>query len=139
MIRKTNNISTRQPLFKATINSSRKIELSEDLLSIIKNELNVKTVETINLGVSNKDIGVSNSNLSVVLDTNITPELKDEGDSRDLIRQIQSLRKENQLDLKDKIKIFAPDWPTTFEKEILLKTLGQNIEKSDILRIEKIS
>jgi len=131
MIRKTNNLSTRQPLAKATINSPKKIELSNDLLAIIKNELNVKIVETTNLGVSD--------NLSVVLDTNITPELKAEGDSRDLIRQIQSLRKENQLDLKDKINIFAPDWPTTFEKEILSKTLGQNIEKSDILRIEKIS
>jgi isoleucyl-tRNA synthetase len=129
MFRKINNLSTRQPLSKATIDSSQKLDLDSNLLNIIKNELNIKTVK-INLG---KD------NLVVTLDTNITPELKAEGDSRDLIRQIQSLRKENQLDLKDKIKIFAPSWPSKFEKEILQKTLGASIEKSEELKIEKIS
>jgi len=129
MVRKTNNISTRQPLSKITIDSSQKINLDDNLLFIIKNELNIKNAEII----------LGKNNLNVTLDTNITPELKAEGDARDLIRQIQSLRKENQLDLKDKIKIFAPNWPTNFEKEILSKTLGQNIEKSDNLKIEKIS
>ncbi|HPT65976.1 MAG TPA: isoleucine--tRNA ligase [Candidatus Woesebacteria bacterium] len=129
MVRKTNNISTRQPLLKAIINNSQKINLSPELIEVVKNELNVKDIETI----------LSNDNLTVSLDTNITPELKAEGDARDLIRQIQSLRKENQLDLKDKIKIFAPDWPAKFEKEILSKTLGQSITKSENIKIEKIS
>ena len=129
MIRKTNNISTRQPLSKAIISNSQKIDLNSDLIEIIKNELNVKNVE----------INLSKENLLVVLDMNITPELKAEGDARDLIRQIQSLRKENQLNLKDKIKIFAPDWPISFEKEILSKTLGTSIAKSDNIKIEKIS
>ncbi|MEI8067832.1 MAG: isoleucine--tRNA ligase [Candidatus Shapirobacteria bacterium] len=129
MIRKTNSLSTRQPLSKATIDSSQKINLDENLLAIIKNELNVKNVEII----------LSKNNLTVSLDTQLTPELEAEGDSRDLIRQIQSLRKEANLDLKDKIKIFAPQWPASFEKEILSKTVGSSIEKSDSLRIEKIS
>jgi len=129
MIRKTNNLSTRQPLSKASINNSQKIDLEHNLIKIIKNELNVKEVE----------INLSKDNLSVVLDTNITQELKAEGEARDLIRQIQSLRKENQLDLKNKIKIFAPNWPINFEKEILSKTLGISIEKSDNIKIEKIS
>ena len=129
MIRKTNNISTRQPLSKAIINNSQKIDLNSDLVEIIKNELNVKNVE----------INLSKDNLSVSLDTNITPELKAEGDARTLIRDIQSLRKEANLDLKDKIKIFAPEWPVNFEKEILSKTLGLSIEKSDNIKIEKIS
>lgn len=129
MVRKTNNISTRQPLSKVTVNSSQKINFDEKLLAIIKNELNVK----------NSEIILSKENLIVTLDTNITPKLKAEGDARNLIRDIQSLRKENNLDLKDKIKIFAPNWPTDFEKEILTKTLGQTIEKSDNLRVEKIS
>ena len=125
MIRKTNNLSTRQPLSKATINNSQKIDLNSDLIDIIKNELNVKNI----------DIKSSKENLSVNLDTNITLELKAEGDARDLIRQIQSLRKENNLDLKDKIKIFAPNWPINFEKEILSKTLGVSIEKSENVQI----
>ncbi|MDP4009886.1 MAG: DUF5915 domain-containing protein, partial [Candidatus Shapirobacteria bacterium] len=74
----------------------------------------------------------------VSLDLNLTPNLIAEGEMRDLIRQIQSLRKENKLDLKDKIKVFSPSWPKLFESEILSKTLAASIEKSDTLKIEKI-
>lgn len=129
MIRKTQNISTRQPLSKLTISTNQKLDLSEKLIEIIKGEINIKTVEVIK----------SSDNLSVSLDTNITPELKAEGESRDLIRSIQSLRKEANLNLKDKIIIFAPNWPSQFEKEILSKTLGQSIKQSDSLKIEKIN
>lgn len=129
MIRKTQNISTRQPLSKLTISTNQKLDLSEKLIEIVKSEINIKTVEIIK----------SSDSLSVSLDTNITPELKAEGDSRDLIRSIQSLRKEANLDLKDKIIIFAPNWPSQFEKEILSKTLGQSIKQSDSLKIEKIN
>jgi isoleucyl-tRNA synthetase len=125
MIRKTNNISTRQPLSKAYIGTNKKINLNQELKDIIKNELNVKEI----------DISESKLDLSVTLALEITPELKAEGDARDLIRQIQNLRKENQLDLKDKIKIFAPTWPADFEKEILTKTLGVSIEKSENVTI----
>ena len=128
MIRKKEQISTRQPLAKLTISSSQKINLSDDLLDIIKTEINVKNIEVI----------PSKDNLVVTLDTNITPELKEEGDSRDLIRQVQSLRKEASLDLKDKINIFAPKWSAKFEEEIRTKTLAESITKSDQLKIEKI-
>lgn len=129
MIRKTQSISTRQPLSKLTISTNQKLDLSEKLLEIIKNELNIKKVE----------IKKSSENLLVNLDTKITPELKSEGSARDLIRSIQNLRREANLNLKDKIKIFAPDWPSKFEKEILKKTLGQSISKSESLKIEKIN
>jgi isoleucyl-tRNA synthetase len=129
MIRKTNQISTRQPLAKLTISTNQKLDLNDNLLEIIKNEINIKKIV----------ITKSNENLVITLDTNLTPELKAEGDARDLIRQIQSLRKEANLDLKDKIKVFAPIWPKSFETEILTKTLAVSIEKSDDLKIEKIS
>jgi isoleucyl-tRNA synthetase len=127
MVRKTNNISTRQPLSKATISTSKSLSLSPDLTDIVKNELNVKKI----------DIIVNQENLKVELDTQITPELKSEGDMRDLIRQIQSLRKEMNLDIKDKINIFAPNWPQVFESEILKRTLGISINQGDTLKIEK--
>ena len=128
MIRKTQQISTRQPLSKLTISSNQKINLPDSLLEIIKTELNVKEIEIIS----------SKENLTIELDTNITPELKEEGDARDLIRQIQSLRREANLDLKDKIKIFAPQWSQKFEEDIKSKTLAQSIEIADQLKIEKI-
>lgn len=129
MIRKTKTISTRQPLAKLTVSTNQNINLDQDLVNIVKNELNVKNVEIIK----------SKDTLSVALDTNLTPELIAEGESRDLIRSIQNLRKEANLDLQDKIKIFAPKWPVSFETDILIKTLANSIEKSDSLKIEKIS
>jgi isoleucyl-tRNA synthetase len=129
MIRKTKTISTRQPLSKLTVSTNQNLNLNQSLIDIIKNELNVKTV----------DITKSTEVLQVSLDTNLTPELIAEGDSRDLIRSVQNLRKEASLNLHDKIKIFAPSWPISFEADILTKTLANSIEKSDSLKIEKIS
>lgn len=129
MIRKTNNISTRQPLSKLTISTNQKLDLDNSLLEIIKNEINIKNIE----------ITKSSVNFSVSLDTNLTPELIAEGEARSLIREIQSLRKESALNLKDKIKIYSNNWPKSFESEILSKTLAVSIEKSSNLKIEKIS
>jgi len=128
MIRKTQQISTRQPLSKLTISTNQKIDVNDSLLEIIRTEINVKEIAIVK----------SAENLLITLDTNLTPELQAEGEARDLIRQIQSLRKEANLDLKDKIKVLAPTWPTKFEAEIKSKTLAESIEKSDQLKIEKI-
>ena len=129
MIRKTNNLSTRQPLAKVTISSNQNLNLNDGLIRIIQNELNLKEVEIIK----------SKETLLVTLDTNLTPELIAEGESRDLIRSIQSLRKDAKLNLLDKIKIYAPKWPQSFESEILAKTLANSIQKANDLKIEKIS
>ena len=129
MIRKTNNLSTRQPLTKVTISTNQNLNLGDGLIKIIQNELNLKKVEI----VKSKD------NLLITLDTNLTPELIAEGESRDLIRSIQSLRKDAKLNLLDKIKIYAPKWPQSFESEILTKTLAISIQKANDLKIEKIS
>ena len=129
MIRKTNNLSTRQPLAKVTISSNQNLNLNDGLIRIIQNELNLKEVEIIK----------SKETLLVTLDTNLTPKLIAEGESRDLIRSIQSLRKDAKLNLLDKIKIYAPKWPQSFESEILAKTLANSIQKANDLKIEKIS
>ncbi|HOG37743.1 MAG TPA: DUF5915 domain-containing protein, partial [Candidatus Woesebacteria bacterium] len=60
-------------------------------------------------------------------------------DARDIVRQVQNLRKEMNLNLKDKIKIYLPDWPSDFETEIKSKTLAESIIKADQLKIEKVS
>ena len=119
------NIKIRQPLAKLTLNLNS--PLNENLLSIIAAEVNVKDLE----------INLVKENPSVILDTKLTPELIDEGEYRDLIRNIQVLRKEQQLKLTDRINIIAPDWPITFEKQILEKTLADSIQKGNSLSINK--
>jgi isoleucyl-tRNA synthetase len=74
-------IKVRQPLAKLTIKQS----FSNDLLDVIRDEVNVKGVV------------VGQIEGDVELDTNLTPELKEEGFVRDLIRAIQGARKEAGL------------------------------------------
>ncbi len=125
--RKESEIKLRQPLAKLTY--SLPTQLSSDLEQIMAEELNVKAIE-----YKKSDSG----QLTVSLDLELTAELKAEGQARDLIRSIQQLRKEAGLTLSDQIKIQAPEWPETFEKEILKQTVATNIAKSSELKIDKI-
>lgn len=85
-------IKVRQPLAKAVINGE--LELNKEAIQIIAEELNVKKVDQ-----------VSSTRHSVVLDTEITQTLKNEGLTRDLIRNIQSARKGADLQIENRIKL----------------------------------
>ena len=49
--------------------------------------------------------GESNQEIAVVLDTNLTPELVEEGFVRELISKIQTMRKEAGFEVMDKITV----------------------------------
>jgi isoleucyl-tRNA synthetase len=83
-------IKIRQPLKKLTIKESS-LKRFPELLELIKEEVNVKKVS---FGKSFK------------LDTKITPELKEEGILREIVRQIQQKRKEEGLKPRQKIIVF---------------------------------
>jgi isoleucyl-tRNA synthetase len=87
-------IKVRQPLKQVTVNQDFEyiINAHKDYDFMLSEELNVKEVKWIKSSKNN-----------VVLDTNITPELKSEGISRDLIRFIQNSRKEAGLEVDDRI------------------------------------
>ena len=76
------DIKVRQPLAKLQIKSS----LPEEFRELIQDEVNVKDV------VVDSDLGQE-----IVLDTEITSELREEGEMRELIRSIQSERKKMGL------------------------------------------
>jgi isoleucyl-tRNA synthetase len=82
------NIKVRQPLAKLECQISN-IQLQKEMTDLIKDEVNVKEV------VFMKDVE------GVRLDTNITPELKEEGMVRELMRAIQDMRKKKNLEPKD--------------------------------------
>jgi len=83
-------VKVRQPLQKIQITE----KLDQEYLDVIADELNVKEVY----------IGSD-----LVLDTVITPELEKEGQARELIREIQKMRKEAGLNPEDKIKLNIPE------------------------------
>ena len=53
----------------------------------------------------------------VVLDTEVSPELEAEGQARDLVRFIQQLRKDRDLDVTDRIRL-SLDLPTTVQEAL---------------------
>ena len=126
--RKEGGIKLRQPLASVSYKSPER--LSEQLEKILAEELNVKKVEY------QKS---PSPEPKVDLDTKITQELKEEGEARDLIRQIQQLRKEQGLTLTDKTKIMATSWPRSFEKQILAGTASISIEEGSEFKVLKVT
>jgi isoleucyl-tRNA synthetase len=108
------NVKVRQPLARISI----PIDLPDEYLQIICDELNVKDVYV------QPELGES-----VVLQTEITDALRDEGEMRDLVRQIQDMRKNADLMPSDRVvvhlEITEPTWFGNNElKNELLSTVG---------------
>jgi len=102
-LRTQNQIKLRQPLQKAYVNIQ-----NEDLLDIVKDELNVKEVEYIKKANELKGeeiLSKEEGGNVVALDTHITQELKEEGILNDLGRNIQNLRKEFGCELGKVVEV----------------------------------
>ncbi|KND46735.1 MAG: Isoleucyl-tRNA synthetase [Parcubacteria bacterium C7867-006] len=96
-IRQKSGHKVRQPLAKLSIPEN----LSQELLDIIADEVNVKQVVI--------------EGTEVKLDTELTDGLKKEGIARDIIRAIQDARKKENLNPSDAIKLVV----STDKKEIV--------------------
>lgn len=123
--RKEASVRVRQPLAKITVTCS--IELSPELQQLLADELNVKSVIT--------QIGTE---LNVVLDTELTPELKDEGIARDLMRDIQGARKAAGLKPSAKVVVELPEWPHSFEDEIKAKVGATELKTGATLKVSPV-
>ncbi len=66
-----------------------------------------------------------------ILDTNLTPQLKAEGQARDIVRKIQEERKNLGTKLDDKVDVWLPLWPKEFEQEIKNKALVNSLSKGE--------
>lgn len=123
-LRKAKEIKVRQPLRLLNVHGSK--SLIEGLVQLIRDELNVKEV------VFDKKSG---KDITVELDTTITPELKAEGEARDVMRLIQEARKEAGCDIKEVVKVGLPSWPKEREEEIKKKTLASELFVSNDIHI----
>jgi len=100
-------IKVRQPLLKLKI---PKYKLEEELLELIKDEVNVKNV-------------VLELKQGVELDTKLTKELEEEGMVREFIRSVQAERKKQGLTPKDRINLYYNNEIIEKNKEQVLKAV----------------
>jgi isoleucyl-tRNA synthetase len=88
-------MGVRQPLAKIIVKFPNLKELPTELEEILLDELNIKAIEY-----------HTQPEKEVELDTQLTPELKREGVKRELVRQINNLRKNAGLTIKDTITLY---------------------------------
>jgi len=105
------NIKVRQPLAKISVANQFK-NLSAEYLAIVQDELNVKEVLF--------DEKLADG--QVVLDTEITETLQNEGDMRETLRKIQDMRKDAGLSPSDRVIVSLgdaePKWFAPFATEL---------------------
>ncbi len=80
-------------------------------------------------------VSESDHTITVVLDTNLTPELIEEGFVRELVSKIQTMRKEAGFEVMDKIKVYAKDNDKIVS---IMKNHGDEI-KSEVLAEEIVT
>ncbi len=118
------SIKIRQPLSSYVTSLTDKLE--EEIQELIKDELNIKELRFAEIDW---------------LDTKITPELKQEGVTRELIRQINQLRKEAGLTINDKVIVYYDGLAEVFAKfneEIRKATLADKTEKGEVDKMKEV-
>lgn len=104
-IRHEKGLKLKYPLQSLTISGDKKVSDSvKSLKNVIKKMANVKEVKTKTLK-EGKEFEYG----KMVLDTELTSELKDEWLLKELIRNVQKFRKKIKLEIKDKIELYLQD------------------------------
>ena len=100
--------------------NGNKVELSEE-------DLLIETAQTEGY------VTEADGDISVVLDTNLTPELIEEGFVREIVSKVQTMRKEAGFEVMDKIHIYAKDNDRILElmknhkEEIMSEVLAEDM------------
>ncbi len=115
-------IKVRQPLSELRITN---YELRNEYVDLIKDELNVKNISC----------NDGEGELSVELDTTMTPELLAEGAKRELVRLVNAERKNADLTIADRIKLYCDAQGEMTKKA--LTDFGDELKK-DVLAEEII-
>ena len=123
-------IKVRQPLAELKVKNAELRIDDQALLALVKDELNVKAV-SFNAKIENEN----------ELDINITEELKAEGQAREIIRQINQLRKDQGLTIQDKVVIYQTGLDGIFgqfDSIIKKSTLAVDIQAGTIDLMQEI-
>lgn len=126
--RKIYGLKVRQPLSELIVSNSKFI-IRNELYFLLTDELNVKKVRFIE----------GEGEMIVDFDLNITPELKAEGEARDIVRSIQEERKKLGTKVDEKVDVSISNWPQGFEEYIKKNAAVHELTKGDQLEVKKLS
>ncbi len=135
-LRKDTGIKVRQPLAELSYEFKNKdAKISEDLESILAEELNVKKVSEGAAETSEQWAVKENELAKISLSFELNEELKKEGMARELERQVQDLRKKSGLKPGDLVDLYYNTTDEELEQVILnlldrKKTFVSQIKKS---------
>ena len=124
--RQKSGFKLKQPLAKVFVSSNQIVR--EDLYQVLKAELNVLEVEW-------DSDSAEDSVISTSLDLVLTDELKDMGQARQIISQIQKQRKKLGVTYDQLVSVQLPDWPKAHEAEIKEKVLANDLIKSKEFKV----
>ncbi|MCK4967603.1 MAG: isoleucine--tRNA ligase [Candidatus Aenigmarchaeota archaeon] len=144
-VRKETQIKTRQKLsYVNVVNHQCKITKT-DLWQLVIEELNIQNIEVVDQLPRGKhwQQQQANQNLSIALNIEITPDLKEEGMAREIIRKINGWRKEMKLTIKDLIYLSYKTEDLILEKTLIKygsliesETLSQDLHLGQIEKYE---
>lgn len=119
------------------IEKSNKLSLA---LPDVTVEITLDDVEILSEDIPGWSVA-SEGSLTVALDVNITPELKQEGVARDLVNRIQNLRKDMGLEVQDKIgiKIEAGDVLLNASIEVFGEYICQETQALNLRLLEELN
>ena len=124
-LRMEKKIKIRQPIVslklktkkeQVRLNGQEKLKTEKGLLDLIKDEINVKQI-----------IFDDTIKSEIEIDTEMTQELKEEGLARELVRQVQQMRKEASFVPSDVISIMYQ--VSSSEREKIFKNWGKYIKQ----------
>ncbi|MDX1766326.1 MAG: class I tRNA ligase family protein, partial [Candidatus Saccharimonadales bacterium] len=121
--RADSGIKVRQPL--SSISVVLKSAVSSELESLIADECNVKKT-TVSTG----------DKVSAELDTEITTDLKHEGQAREIIRRVQNFRKKSGLNVEDRIDLSLQTDDNDLQAAI--KKHGELIENETLSKLKEL-
>jgi len=123
--RKALNLPVRQPLAGATVSVAR---LDRNLEQLVLDETNLKALK----------YKAGTGELTVSLDTQLTPALKAEGKAREIVRSIQAARKTAATGLNERVNVELPAWPKDYTVYIKTQALVKDLKVGPTFKLTRL-
>ncbi len=147
-LRKSHSLKVRQPLSDFFYSVNTKLTNFDPLIwgELIKEELNVKTViwgESPHQPVHGgqwvaAEFTAHAPDIFVSLKTDLNSNLLEEGEAREIVRNIQDARKAAGTNLTDQVAVTLPFWPEAYTEFIKKETLAQQLIVGDTFKVEVV-